>query len=65
MIEELGLKGYQLGGAQISDKHAGFIVNQGGATAADVLALIAFVQAQAKAKWGVDLQPEVHIVGED
>jgi UDP-N-acetylmuramate dehydrogenase len=65
MIEELGLKGYQLGGAQISDKHAGFIVNQGGATAADVLALIAFVQAQAKAKWGVDLQPEVRIVGED
>lgn len=65
MIEELGLKGYQLGGAQISAKHAGFIVNQGGASAADVMALIGLVQVRVKEKFGIDLQPEVRIVGEE
>jgi len=65
MIEELGLKGFTLGGAQISDKHAGFIVNRGGASAADVLDLIALVQTRVKEKYGLDLQPEVRIVGEE
>lgn len=65
MIEKLGLKGFALGGAQISEKHAGFIVNRGGASADDVLALIALVQARVKEKFGLYLQPEVRIVGEE
>lgn len=65
MLEELGLKGYQLGGAQVSSKHAGFIVNNGNATAKDVLNLIALIQQKAKDRFGVDLQPEIRVVGED
>jgi UDP-N-acetylmuramate dehydrogenase len=65
MIEELGLKGYPYGKAQISAKHAGFIVNRGGATADDVLTLIAIVQKRVREKFGLDLQPEVRVVGEE
>ena len=65
MLEELGLKGYQIGGAQVSSKHAGFIVNNGNATARDVLELIASIQQKAKERFGVDLQPEIRIVGEE
>jgi UDP-N-acetylmuramate dehydrogenase len=65
MLEELGLKGYPYGKAQISAKHAGFIVNRGGATAEDVLTLIAIVQKRVREKFGIDLQPEVRIVGEE
>ncbi len=65
MLEELGLKGYPYGKAQISDKHAGFIVNRGGATAEDVLTLIAIVQKRVREKYGIDLQPEVRVVGEE
>ena len=65
LIEQAGLKGLRVGGAEVSGKHAGFIVNAGGATAADVLALIREVQRQVHAKFGVKLQPEVRIFGED
>lgn len=65
MLEELGLKGYQMGGAQVSSKHAGFIVNNGNATARDVLNLIALIQQKANERFGVDLQPEIRVVGED
>lgn len=65
MLEGLGLKGLRVGGAQISEKHAGFIVNRGGASAADVLTLINLVQMRVKEKFGIDLQPEVRIVGEE
>jgi UDP-N-acetylmuramate dehydrogenase len=65
MIEELGLKGYPYGKAQISAKHAGFIVNRGGASAEDVLALIGIVQKRVREKYGIDLQPEVRVVGEE
>jgi UDP-N-acetylmuramate dehydrogenase len=65
MLEELGLKGYQIGDAQVSSKHAGFIVNNGNATARNVLDLIAYIQKKAKERFGVDLQPEIRIVGED
>lgn len=65
MLEELGLKGYQIGDAQVSSKHAGFIVNNGNATARDVLDLITYIQQKAKQRFGVDLQPEVRVVGED
>jgi len=64
MVENLGLKGYRIGGAQVSEKHAGFIVNTGSATAADVLALIQHIQSRAKEQYGVDLHPEIKIIGE-
>ncbi|MFA7148712.1 MAG: UDP-N-acetylmuramate dehydrogenase [Syntrophomonadaceae bacterium] len=65
MLEELGFKGYQIGDAQVSSKHAGFIVNNGNATARDVLDLIAYIQQKAQERFGVDLQPEIRVVGED
>lgn len=65
LIDQAGLKGYTVGGAQISTKHAGFVVNAGGATAADVLQLISDVQTKIKAGVGVELQPEVLVIGEE
>ncbi len=59
MIEEQGLKGYSVGGAQISEKHAGFIINKGGATASDVLELISFIQKKINKAYGLDLECEV------
>lgn len=64
LVEELNLKGYRIGGAEVSSKHAGFIVNRGGASAEDVLNLINKIQLEARAKFGVDLHPEIRIVGE-
>jgi UDP-N-acetylmuramate dehydrogenase len=63
LIDRAGLKGLQIGGAQISPRHANFIVNRGGATAADVLALIARAQAAVSDATGITLEPEVRIVG--
>ncbi len=65
MIESLGLKGFSLGGAQVSTKHAGFIVNAGNATAKNVLDLMSFIQRKAKDVFGVDLEPEFMVIGED
>lgn len=65
LIDQAGLKGYTVGGAQISTKHAGFVVNAGGATAADVLQLISDVQTKIRSSVGVDLQPEVLVIGEE
>lgn len=65
MVEQLGLKGHRIGGAQVSPKHAGFIVNCGGARAADVLALIQHVREQVQAKFEVWLETEIRIIGED
>lgn len=65
MIEKAGLKGYTIGGAQVSVKHAGFIVNAGNATAADVLQLIAYIQKRIYTDYQVQLQPEVMILGEE
>ena len=59
LIDRCGLKGCTIGGAQVSEKHAGFIVNIGGATEADVSALIAHVQRVVKERTGVDLEPEI------
>lgn len=64
LIDECGLRGYTLGGAQVSEKHAGFLLNRGG-TAADFLALMAHVQQVVWEKKGVRLEPEVRILGED
>ena len=65
LIEELGLKGTSIGGACVSDLHANFIVNDGKATAKDVLALIAHIQTEAYSKCGIELETEVQIVGEE
>ena len=65
LIEEAGLKGYTIGGAQVSEKHAGFVINSDNATAKDVLDLIAYVQKTVKEKSGVTLEPEVKIIGEE
>ena len=65
LIDQTGLKGYTVGGAQVSKKHAGFVVNIGGATAADVLQLICDVQDKVFAAHGVHLEPEVLVLGEE
>ncbi len=65
MIDEAGLKGKQIGGAQISEKHAGFIINRGGATAADVLALIEVVRAEIRRVHGIEIETEVLYVPEN
>jgi len=62
MIDEAGLKGYTVGGAQVSEKHAGFVVNRGGATCADVLRLMEHVQETVFARTGVLLEPEVELI---
>ncbi|WP_459719090.1 UDP-N-acetylmuramate dehydrogenase [Sideroxyarcus sp. TK5] len=64
LIEGCGLKGKRIGGAQVSEKHANFIVNAGGATAADIEALIVEVQTTVQQQTGINLHPEVQIVGE-
>jgi UDP-N-acetylmuramate dehydrogenase len=64
MIEELGLKGHRIGGAEVSRKHAGFIVNAGAATAADVLALIQYIRERVQERFGVWLETEIRIIGE-
>jgi UDP-N-acetylmuramate dehydrogenase len=64
LIERTGLKGYAIGGACVSEKHANFIVNTGNATAADIEALIKYVQDKVKQQQGVALQTEVCMVGE-
>jgi UDP-N-acetylmuramate dehydrogenase len=63
LIESAGLKGFQKGGAQISEKHANFIVNLGGATAADVVDLIALARKAVLTATGIELKPEVRLVG--
>ena len=62
LIEGAGCKGLTIGGAQVSEKHAGFVINVGGATCADVLALMAEVQRRVMENSGVTLEPEVRIV---
>jgi UDP-N-acetylmuramate dehydrogenase len=64
LIEAAGLKGRRLGGAQVSDKHANFIINTGDATAADIETLLNQVQGSVEQQFGVRLDPEVRIVGE-
>lgn len=65
LIQDAGLQGYQIGGVQVSKKHAGFMVNVDNGTAKDYEALIAYVIAQVKASSGVTLEPEVRILGEE
>lgn len=65
LIEQAGLKGLTVGGAQVSEKHANFVVNLGNATAKDVLLLMDRVRAEVDARFGVRLQPEVKIWGDN
>lgn len=65
LIEEAGLKGLSVGGAQVSPLHAGFIVNAGGAAAGDIISLMKLVQNTVKDRTGVELVPEVRIIGRD
>lgn len=65
LIESAGLKGYRIGGAEVSPKHANFIINTGDATAADIERLITHVRDTVSARHGIELQHEVRIVGEE
>ncbi len=64
LISDAGLKGYRIGGAEVSEKHAGFLINRGGATSADIYQLICHVQQVVQEKYGVALVPEVRFLGE-
>ena len=64
LIEDCGLKGYTVGGAMVSDKHAGFVVNKGGATTEDILNVIEHCQKEVFDKFGIKLETEVKIIGE-
>ncbi len=64
LIEQTGLKGYQLGGAQVAQLHANFIVNRGGAKANDIFSLIRHIQHQVQERWSIWLEPEVKMLGE-
>ena len=65
LIEDAGLKGFSVGGAAVSEKHCGFVINTGGATASDIIELIKKVRFTVNEKFGVMLEPEVVILGED
>ena len=65
LIDDCGLRGLTVGGAQVSEKHAGFIVNIGGSTASDILELMRQVEQRVFEQFGVHLEPEVRILGED
>lgn len=65
LIDECGLKGYQIGGAKVSEKHAGFLINIGNATAEDMLELITYVKEQVKEKFGKTIELEIKVIGEN
>ncbi|MGI9569421.1 MAG: UDP-N-acetylmuramate dehydrogenase, partial [Desulfobulbia bacterium] len=65
LVEQAGLKGFRLGNAQVSDQHANFIVNRGGATAQDILSLMDIMQDRVFQATGIELVPEICIAGEN
>lgn len=65
LIDECGLKGFQIGGAKVSEKHAGFIINYDNATAKDVIYLIKYVKEKVDEKYGIKIKEEIRIVGEE
>ncbi|WP_408605916.1 UDP-N-acetylmuramate dehydrogenase [Defluviitalea phaphyphila] len=65
LIMDSGLRGYSIGGAKVSEKHCGFVVNTGNATAKDVINLIKHIQNTVKEKFGVFMEPEIRIIGEE
>ena len=64
LVQDAGLRGFQVGGAQVSEKHCGFVINAGGATAADVMSLMQQVSDKVNEQFGVTLEPEVKRIGE-
>ena len=64
LIDDVGLKGYKIGGAQVSEKHAGFIVNYNNATATDVINLINYIKEKVYNKYGIKIEEEIKIIGE-
>lgn len=64
LIEQIGLKGYQIGGAQVAHRHANFIINSDNATAKDIFSLIHYVQEEVLTKWSILLHPEVKMLGQ-
>ena len=64
LIQDAGLKGFRIGGAQVSEKHSGFVINTGDATAADVMELMKQVNEKVTNMFGVSLEPEVRRIGE-
>lgn len=65
LIDKCGLKGYNIGDAYVSEKHAGFIVNKGNATAKDVIALIEIIKKEVLKKFNVNIELEIEVLGED
>lgn len=65
LIDQCGLKGYHVGGAEVSTKHAGFVVNTGNATAKDVIAVVEHIKSEVYKKFGKTIELEIHIIGED
>ena len=63
LIEQAGLRGYRVGGAQISELHGNFFMNTGGATSADVLTLIEHARAEVKRQFGIEMELEIELVG--
>ena len=63
-MQDAGLRGYRVGDAQVSEKHCGFVINLGRATARDVVTLIADVQEKVRADFGVTLEPEIRFLGD-
>ena len=64
LIEDAGLRGYRIGDAQVSEKHCGFVINRGDATASEIHSLIVHVQRIVREKFGVELEPEVRMIGD-
>ena len=64
LIDEAGLKGYKIGGAQISEKHAGFVINSDDAKAEDVIKLIEYTKEKVKEKFNVEIETEMIVIGE-
>ena len=64
LIMDAGLRGYTVGGAQVSEKHCGFVINRGDATAADIRKLMTEVQNRVMERFGVRLEPEVKMIGD-
>ncbi|MEG2072804.1 MAG: UDP-N-acetylenolpyruvoylglucosamine reductase, partial [Oscillospiraceae bacterium] len=62
LIEQAGLKGFAIGGAQVSEKHAGFVINRGDASFSDVMALMNHISETVFKRFGVELSPEVKII---
>ena len=64
LIDDAGLKGYKIGGAEVSTKHSGFVINTGEATAKDVLQLIDYIKKEIKSKFNKNIEIEIEVIGD-